>query len=81
MRIYHLESDSVLSEVSIFLTKLEAKQFISYLQDLIENPTGNSASLNNESHTKEITLVVYDSNDTDLKGFNERVKKIILEDK
>lgn len=81
MRIYNLESDSVLSEVSIFLTKLEAKQLISYLQDLIENPIGNSASLNNESYTKEITLVVYDSNDTDLKGFNERVKKIILEDK
>lgn len=83
MRILDGDNDKKLDTVYLCLTKMEAEQLISDLQDFIENlkqnPPRDHCHLNSEDYKKEITTCTYD--ESNLTGFHESFKKLILEDK
>lgn len=78
MRILDEGSDKKLDNVSIFLTKAEAYQFISYLSQLLDNPKLHHAHLSSSDYKKEITVCIYDNEN--LKDFHSRAIKLIKED-
>ncbi len=78
MRLLDQETDNKLNQVTIFLTKSEAKEMIDSLQELISNPGENHQHVSSEDFQKEITICIYDQNS--LNGFSDRAKMLILED-
>ena len=78
MRILDEESDKKLDNITIFLTKKEAEQFRSDLNQLLENPKLQHAHLSTEDYQKEITLCVYD--EKNLQGLHPRAVKLIKND-
>jgi len=78
MRILDDASDNRINQVSIFLTKQEALQFLGYVEQLLEDPNTHHSHLSSEDYQKEITISLYDLND--LYSFHPRAKKLILED-
>jgi hypothetical protein len=80
MRIYDRKNDRALNSIYIFLTSKEVNQAIGYLESLLQDTgTGRHNHLESENFTKEITFSLYDP--TDLSGFDERSKRLILYDK
>lgn len=79
MHILEEDSDKSIDNVTLYLTYSEALEFRDSLNDLLKNPANNHAHISNESFLKEITICIYDKNN--LKGFNERSLRLILEDK
>ena len=78
MRIVNLKEKQTLDSLSIFFTKDEARQLISYLEVLIEDSSRQHSHLSSDDYQKEITLWIYDK-----KNFNElppKVQKLIQED-
>lgn len=78
MRILDDDSDKKLDTISIFLTKDEALQFQSYLDQLLKNPKLQHSHLSSTDYQKEITICLYD--EQTLEGFSERSKRLILKD-
>jgi len=78
MRLLDETSDKSINNLTLLLTKAEAIQFIGYLELLTEDDIGGHYHLSNKDYSKEITLVLYDENDISL--FNERYKKLIIDD-
>ena len=78
MRILDDEANRKLDNVSIFLTKEEAIQLRSYLDQLLSNPELQHLHLSSADYQKEVTVSIY--NENNLSGFNERVKNLILND-
>jgi hypothetical protein len=77
MRILDETSDKALSRITIFLTQAEAAE----LKDAIESVLQANAHhehVPSGDYTKEITLCVYE--DGKLDAFDERSKKLILQD-
>jgi hypothetical protein len=81
MRIFDEDNQNVINNVSIFLTIDEAKEMLDSLDGLLKayKNDADHTHINDETYQHEITLSLYD--ETNLKGFNERAKKIIKEDK
>ncbi len=78
MRILDDKADKKLNAISIFLTKKEAMQFQSYLNQLLDNPKLQHTHLSSEDYQKEITICLYD--EENLESFHPRAKKLIKED-
>ena len=79
MRILDNDNDKALKNLTIYLKVCEAKELLGDLQRLVKNSNDyGHAHINDEEFIHEITLVVYD--ESDLKGLNNRSKKIISED-
>lgn len=78
MRILNDETNRKLNNVSLFLTKEEALQLRSYLNQLLDNPKLQHAHLSSEDYQKEITICLYDAKN--LNTLHARAKKLIEED-
>jgi len=78
LRILDDESDKKLDVVSVFLTREEAEQFRSYLNQLLDKPKLQHAHLSSDNYQKEITICLYD--EKNLEGFHPRAIKLIKED-
>jgi len=78
MRLLDNDSDKSFDQVTIYLTKLEAKELVDSLENLINKPKGNHHHISSNDYKKEITVCIYD--EKTLEGFSERSKKLIIED-
>ena len=78
MRIYNEDEDKALSNISIFLTHDEGYQLISYLEELLKDPSYHHAHLSSNDYQKEITFCIYD--DKNLDSFDPRTRKLIVDD-
>jgi hypothetical protein len=79
MRILNDNEDKRISEATIYLTENEAKQLLDFLKALIEDRDMHHFHIDSEDFKDRLTITIYD--DKDLKGFDERSKKLILEGK
>ena len=78
MRILDDEADKKLDSIGIFLTREEAIQLRAYLNQLLDNPKLQHAHLSANDYQKEVTVCLYD--EKNLSNFDERSKKLILND-
>lgn len=79
MRIYDNGNDSSISNIVLYFTISEAKELRSALNTVIERPFNSHAHVSSADHQKEITVCIY--NTENLGNFDQRSKKLILEDK
>ncbi len=79
MRILDLDSNRKLHNIILYLTMSEAMELRSKMDSIIERPgADNHEHIPSEDYQKEITICIYD--EKNLEGFDERSKKLILED-
>ena len=79
MRMLDLDDDKKLNRLILYLTKSEAKELRTSLDYIIEDPKQHHHEhIPSEDYQKEITICIYD--EKNLEGFDERSKKLILED-
>lgn len=82
MRIFDQTNDKTLKTILLFLTKNEMKQMIGYLEQMENDTIGiGHAHLDDEEYQHEITIALYDEKNMQNNEFNERCKKVIVEDK
>ena len=63
----------------LYLKKNEVIELIGALESLLEHPRdAYHRHMNDADYTHEITVAIYD--ESDLSGFDERSKQLILED-
>ena len=80
MIIWDENTNKSLTDITMLLSKSEAIQLISYLDELLKSTNLNTHyHLNNDNYSKEITLALYDKNEC-LSGFEEKYKRLILSD-
>lgn len=84
MRIFNYPTNSIFDEIDIYLTPNEIKEMINKMSNLLEDSKLHHIHLseyNQDSSKiiKEINVCVYTNNN--LSEFDERSRKIILEDK
>jgi hypothetical protein len=80
MRMLDEETDKKLNNVLLMLTVEEAKQVISYLNQLInkKTPSCDHFHISSDDYQKEVTICLYEDNKYD--NFSERIKKLIMQD-
>lgn len=78
MRILDNDSNKKIDDITLYLKKMELIQLRSYINQLLENPKLQHSHLSSSDYQKEITICIYD--EENLEGFNERSKKLILDD-
>lgn len=80
MRILNQDSDKSIQEILLLLTKSEASELRDELERLLSsNQSDNHGHINDTEYQKEITVAIYD--DSNLNGFDDRSKRLIIEDK
>jgi len=77
MRIYNDDNDVTFKNVMLFLKRREAEQLLVSLQNLLET-NSHHEHINDSSYEHEITIAIYD--ERKLEMFDERTKKVLLED-
>ncbi len=77
MRLLNNGTDASLKNITIYLTKSEARQMIGYLEQIIDEPNQHF-HLDDEMFEHEVTLVVYQENN--LASFDARSKRLIDKD-
>ena len=78
MRILDNKNDKEINSVTLYLKLSEATELLDDLQRLIQNNSNDDhAHINDDDFNHEVTVVLYD--ESNLKGFNERSKRLILE--
>lgn len=79
MRIFDNENDKPLKSITLFLTEEEATELKDDLERLIKNIGNNEhVHINDLEYVRELTVTLYNPNN--LNHFDERSKKVILED-
>ena len=78
MRILNEDLDCSVNRVTIYLTRAEARELVDSLEELDKRPKENHSHASSEDFQKEITVCIYDQ--TDISDFDERSKKIIVND-
>jgi hypothetical protein len=80
MRILDQNNDKSLDNILLLLTIDEAKELRDDLVRLLMQKTDNDhGHINDISYSKEITVSLYEQNK--IKGFNDRIRKLIVDDK
>ncbi len=80
MRILDETRDNSVEMVILLLTKSEATELHDDLEWLLNNDGKEQhAHVSSEDYQKEITIALYEEGKTE--GFNERCKKLIMENK
>lgn len=77
MRIYNQDKDETISNVMLCLTKDEAIELMDSLKNILQIKNGHE-HINDEEYSHEITIFIYDMKK--MKSYNDRVKKVILDD-
>ncbi|NGX46880.1 MAG: hypothetical protein K1000chlam3_00247 [Chlamydiae bacterium] len=78
MRVLNDEADEKLDTASIFLTKEEALQLRSHLEQLLDDPKLQHIHLSSDDYQKELTICLYD--EKNLKGLYLRAVRLIEND-
>ena len=79
MRILDEKNDRALSRIILYLTRAEASEFKDSLEMIIrEHEAGRHEHISSKDYLKEVTICLYDPHS--LEQFNERSKKLILND-
>ena len=80
MRILDEDTDKKLDNVLIMLTIEEARELISYFNQLInkQTPSCDHFHISSVDYQKEITVCIYEDNRPN--SFSERVNKLITSD-
>lgn len=78
MRLLNEDSDIKVDRLTLYLTREEALQLKSDLDQLLVTPHKNHAHISSKDRIKELTVCVYD--ETNLEGFSARSKKLIRDD-
>ena len=78
MRILDEESNKSLKNIVLYLTYSQASEFRDSLEELLKKPLNNHSHISSDDYRKEVTVCIYDNEN--LTGFNERSKKIIIDD-
>lgn len=80
MRIYDESGDKALRQVILYLTKDEAEDLLSALEQMVKDPSTHSHEhIDDREYAHEITVAVYD--ESNLRGFDARSVRLIREDK
>lgn len=79
MRILNIDSGQPLQNICIYLTPSELSEMVGTLEDFQSGEIEHHAHINDQTHRHEITLAVYTAQN--LKDFDERSQRLILEDK
>ena len=77
MRIHNIDNDKKIDQVGLYLTHSEAQELRDSLEMLLQKPEMHHLHIPNGDYQKQITISIYDET---LKGFNERVRKLIKDD-
>jgi hypothetical protein len=80
MRILDDDGDRKLDSVTLYLTIGEAEELAADLPRLVSSPKAKHTHVYDRDMKKELTVCIYDEKTTDGYGFNERSKKLIVED-
>jgi hypothetical protein len=81
MKIFDEEHDRTLELVTLYLERAEVQQLVSYLEQLLEDPSIHHIHLGSPDFQRDLTVAVFDPNDAHhLETFDERSKKVIRED-
>jgi hypothetical protein len=79
MRILDQDQDRSVSRAILYLTMEEASELRDSLNAILNEPReGRHEHVSSEDYVKELTVCVYSP--SDLAAFDERSKKLILED-
>jgi hypothetical protein len=65
--------------LGLYLTPAEAHQMIGYLKSLLDDPDANHSHLDDAEYKHEVTLSIY--TDSNIQHYDERSKKLLLDDK
>jgi hypothetical protein len=79
MRIQDMETGKRLQNVCIYLTDREIEEMKCVLEDFFTGALDHHAHINDDSYKHEVTIAVY--NDENFDQFDERSKRLILEDR
>jgi len=80
MRILSEKDYEKIKDLVLYLTKEEAKEMIYSLVELIEKPYHNHFHMDSDDNGDEITLCLYDKENIEKYGYNQRSVKLIMED-
>ncbi len=78
MRLLDEDGGKRLERVILYLTQSEAEQLKNDLEQLLLKPSQYHAHVSGDDYQKEVTVTIYQPGQ--LEGFEERSKKLILED-
>lgn len=79
MRILNQDTDKSTQNILLCLTKSEALELRDELERLLSsNQRDNHGHINDTEYQREITVTIYD--DSNLIGFDDRTKRLIVED-
>jgi hypothetical protein len=80
MRILNRDIEAKVNEITLYLTKSEAEELRDSLIGLLtEKSVGNHRHIASSDYSKEVTVCLYTPGET--AGFDERSKRLILEDR
>ena len=80
MRLLNEDTDSVLSRITLLLTKAEASELRDSLGAILtSDAVARHEHVPSEDFQKEITISIYD--ESDISSFHERAQGLIREDK
>ena len=75
MRLLDIDHDQAFNNLGLYLTPVEARQMIDYLQSLLADPDANHAHLNDSAYKHEVTLFIY--TDSNIQYYDEHSKRLI----
>lgn len=78
MRILSDDDDRPLRSVTLYLRHDEMSELRDFLEHLLADPSLHHIHVNDEAFVKEVTVAIL--TDSNLDAFDERSKKLILED-
>jgi hypothetical protein len=79
LRILDEQVNKSLDAAIIYLTKQEAAELRDSLEQLLAEQLGRHEHISSDDYRKELTVCIYDPNQLD--QFDERSKRLIIEDK
>jgi hypothetical protein len=79
VRILNEQTDKSLDAVIVYLTKQEAAELKDSLEQILADHEGRHEHISSEDYRKELTVCIYEMDQLD--RFNDRSKRLILEDK
>lgn len=78
MRLLNNDSNEKIDGVTIYMTKDEVLEMIDSLTSLIKNASAKHFHVYSADHKKEVILCLYENGD--VSQFNERSRRLIVED-
>ena len=78
MRILDVDTDRSVRRAILYLTESEARQAVSYLEQLLADQTDHHKHLHDDSYERELILTIYGSQNMD--SYDGRSRRLIEQD-